>query len=62
MKLDKEHIIYCTKYYMKQKKLLNSMILGGDRSGTTWINDLCSQHQIFLFVRSQDVNFSPKEY
>lgn len=27
-----------------KKKLLNSMILGGDRSGTTWINDLCSQH------------------
>jgi len=31
--------------FLKNKKKLNSMILGGDRSGTTWIQDLCSQHE-----------------
>ena len=30
--------------FLKNKKKLNSMILGGDRSGTTWINGLCAQH------------------
>ena len=29
---------------MPNKNLLNTMILGGDRSGSTWIDALCRQH------------------
>lgn len=47
---------------MKKKKLLNSMILGGDRSGTTWINDLCSQHpDIFICPVTRREFLSKKE-
>ena len=57
-----EHAIYYTKYYMKQKKLLNSMILGGDRSGSTWINDLCAQHpDIFTCPVTRQEFLSKKE-
>ena len=35
--------------FSKNKKILNSIILGGDRSGTTWIQGLCAQH-VDIFV------------
>ena len=47
---------------MLKFKMLNSMILGGDRSGSTWIHDLCSQHpDIFLCPVNRREFLSKKE-
>ncbi|MDA7447725.1 sulfotransferase [Candidatus Pelagibacter ubique] len=47
----------------KNKKKLNVMILGGDRSGTTWIHGLCAQHaDIFVCPGNRREFLSKQEF
>lgn len=49
--------------FIKNKKKLNAMILGGDRSGTTWIHGLCAQHaDIFVCPVNRREFLSKQEF
>jgi len=46
---------------MKEKRKINAMLIGGNRSGSTWLKSLCHQHpDIFICPVSQKGFFSRK--